>query len=247
MWLKKHYYVHVIKQFYEPDVEIVRSIVKPGDRVLDIGANAGWYTYLLSQCVGPSGHVTSIEPIPPTFEILTHCAKALKLTNVDLMNYAVSNEKGVVRMELPDFEDGGQNFYQARIVTPNPTRVGDGGFCVESRTLDDLFARDKKPIHFIKCDVEGHELSAIEGAENIITRDHPAWILEVSGDPDRQDSIAHRVVELLSDYGYTAHWFDGNAIRERVAGDISVNYCFITDEQREALRARGVLIVCASE
>jgi len=83
LWLKKRHYVRAVKSFYEPDTEIMHALVGTGDMVLDIGANVGWYTYLLSKCVGPRGQVTSIEPVPPTFEILSHCVRALELPNVN--------------------------------------------------------------------------------------------------------------------------------------------------------------------
>jgi FkbM family methyltransferase len=241
-WLKKRHYAHALPAFDEPDAKVIRAMIRPGDRVIDIGSNAGWYTYVLSQRVGPSGRVTSIEPIPPTFEILCHCVSKLDLRNVDTLNCAISNQPGMVRMELPDFDGGGENFYQARIVSADPEQSGHGGYEVESRTLDSLCESEDGKVHFIKCDVEGHELSVIEGAAQLIARDQPAWMLEVSGNPDSEGSRAQRVVHALSKLGYGTYWFDGMALRERAAGDQSVNYFFFTKAQRDELASRGMPI-----
>ncbi len=38
------------------------SVLRPGDAVIDVGANLGWYTVTLAQAVGPNGHVFAFEP-----------------------------------------------------------------------------------------------------------------------------------------------------------------------------------------
>lgn len=48
----------------EPDLKVVRELVEPGITAVDLGANIGIYTKALSDLVGPSGKVISVEPIP---------------------------------------------------------------------------------------------------------------------------------------------------------------------------------------
>src|ERR1700687_1672184 len=55
----------------EPEAtSIVRRIIRPGDVVIDVGANFGWYTTLLAELVGESGHVYSFEPVPAAHDRL---------------------------------------------------------------------------------------------------------------------------------------------------------------------------------
>ena len=64
-------------------------------------------------------------------------------------------------MQVPKYEWGGENFYAARIVqgqTDNSLRC----VVIPSTTIDLLFTELPSSIHFIKCDVEGHELSCIK-------------------------------------------------------------------------------------
>ena len=44
--------------------------LRPGFRVLDVGANLGYYTVLAADLVGPQGQVTAFEPNPRMFELL---------------------------------------------------------------------------------------------------------------------------------------------------------------------------------
>ena len=52
------------------ETELIQAILAPGDTVLDVGANFGWYTLLFASKVGASGAVHSFEPVPPTFQSL---------------------------------------------------------------------------------------------------------------------------------------------------------------------------------
>src|SRR5581483_5730023 len=56
---------------HEPEAtSAARQLVRPGDVVIDVGANYGWFTTLFAQAVGPTGHVYAFEPVPATYERL---------------------------------------------------------------------------------------------------------------------------------------------------------------------------------
>ena len=95
--LRRYHYCRVVKNFRdeeEPDLKIVKRIVKRGDFVLDIGANIGVYTAALSRLVGSNGTVISFEPIPPTFAILQDTVSRLGFTNSVLVNCALGEQIG---------------------------------------------------------------------------------------------------------------------------------------------------------
>ena len=65
------YRMRLLTRTHEADtVELVRRITRPGMIALDIGANVGYYTRLLSTLVGSSGHVLAFEPHPRSFTLL---------------------------------------------------------------------------------------------------------------------------------------------------------------------------------
>jgi FkbM family methyltransferase len=226
--LKKIHYAKALRaasEQGEPDLKVVRHLVGPGSRVIDVGANFGLYTKFLAEMVSESGRVYSVEPVPLTYEILTSNVKRLKLRNVEPFNFAISDDEREVQMEVPRYASGGENFYEARIVADASNSLR--GVRVEARPLDALFGHLRQ-IDFIKCDVEGHELACLRGAEMILREVKPAWLIEISGSPDQKSSKASEVFQILAESGYLAFWFDGRHLRQRERGDRSVNYFFLT-------------------
>ena len=138
--LKKRYYSSLLKhpeRHMESDAAALKYLVAGGDFVIDIGAFVGFYGALLSQLVGPRGEVWSIEPMPDTFEILSHIVRNLKLGNVRALNYALSDSRGSATMEIPHWKGGGESWYDARIVS---SRSSSSAVTVRKETLDSLHA-----------------------------------------------------------------------------------------------------------
>lgn len=218
------------------ELAVVRHLVPAGSWAVDVGANVGVYTKALSELVGPWGRVFSVEPVPLTYDLLASNVRRLRLGNVEPLNLAVSAEDGAVRMEVPRYAAGGENLYEARVVGP------DGGgalrrVTVECRSLDTLFADAARPISFVKCDVEGHELRCLLGAQRLVRRCRPAWLVEVSGDPDCEPSPAADLIGMMQRAGYGAFWCDGRALHPRSPGDRRTNYFFLTDRHLARLPA----------
>lgn len=243
-WLKKRHYLNDLRNLdlaEEPDLAIVRHIVCEGDGAVDIGANYGLYTTVLSHLVGEKGRVLSFEPIKPTFEILSYCVSKLRLINVVLHHMAISNNSGRMKMEIPTYDDGTENYYEARLVT-DEAESGRGEIMeVQTGTLDSITSALEGDITFIKCDVEGHELAAILGAGATIRMSHPAWLIEIEGNPDDHGSAAHELFGLLSLEGYQTYWYDHKKLRLRQPGDESINYFFLTDQHCQRLQALGLV------
>jgi len=239
--IRKAYYARLLKTLpadHEPEFTVVRCLVGPGDHVIDIGANIGVYTRYLSGLVGREGRVYSVEPVPPTFDILCSNIKRLGLSNVSPLNYAISDADGEVTMEVPLYATGGENFYRARIVTDSLSdslrRVR-----VTSRRIDSLLADLPGRISFIKCDVEGHERQCVSGARSAMSQVKPAWLIEIAGEPDDMNSDASATFQLLNQAGYEAYWFDGVRLRRRQPGDRSINYFFLSTQHLWMLRECG--------
>lgn len=238
--LKAWHYERVIRSFTdeeEPDLVVVRKLVEPGSVAVDLGANIGMYTKALSELVGRDGAVISVEPIAETFDLLKRNVRSLGLSNVECLHLAVSSGRGVAVMEVPRTSDGNTNFYQARIVADaNASSVGSQGrIRVRTDTLDALSERYPR-VGFVKCDVEGNEHACLLGAQRLLSSHSPAWLVEVSGDPDQIVSTARSTFRLFEEHSYSPWWFDGSRLKPRRQGDKSTNYFFLRPEHVSRLR-----------
>jgi FkbM family methyltransferase len=155
----------------EPEYAVLDQYVRPGDWVIDVGANVGHYTKRMSDLVGNAGRVLAFEPMPATFAILAGNVQRFKYANVSLFNAAISDRSALVAMELPKYGDGLNNYYQAHLTTE-----ASGGLRVAAYPLD-VFQMGAR-IALIKIDAEGHEEAVIAGMLGLIERDRPTLIVE---------------------------------------------------------------------
>ena len=249
LWFfKRYHYIRALKNFnevQEKDIAIVKKLTGKGDYVVDIGANVGWYTKILAEQVGGTGRVFSIEPIPPTFKLLQHTVKVFRLANVRLYPVGLSDKEGVVAMEVPAYQQGGTNFYMARIVDAGMVRSSHTGetFDVSVTTLDTLLSEFHDRIAFIKCDVEGHEWPVIQGAAALTHKSQPAWMIEISGDVDDVQSSSGRLADHFLRQGYGMYWYDGEKLVKREPGHVDINYFFLLPKHVQMLLSSKVSVI----
>lgn len=194
---------------WEP--EVVRSIqqhVVPSTRVLDIGAQSGFYSLLLSKLVGPHGMVFAFEPLPANFRILQENVSMNNVQNVMIRREAVSDRSGDIEFEFPHAEPS---------LLAGPTVEGDdlGTFRVPSVSLDDFVRQTGQSIEFIKMDVEGAEVAVLKGAIETLKSFHPPMIVELHFDASSQIG-PHPAVPLLEALGYEIEWLNEVGYRSHV-------------------------------
>lgn len=142
----------------EQDHAVFATILRPGDQVIDVGANVGDLTLHASSLVGPQGRVYAIEPHPRTFRFLQENVSVNAVENVISLNAALGAENGWV--SLSDHRSDDQNAVAA---------IGSAGLMtVPLRRLDDLDIEGR--VHLLKIDVEGYEKFVLQGAEGLLDR-----------------------------------------------------------------------------
>jgi FkbM family methyltransferase len=165
---------------YEPlETLIISTAVRQGDIALDIGANVGYYTALLDGLVKPGGQVHSFEPGQGTFTKLEETKRLLKLDRTVLHAKAISDNVGHIDFWVSTSGSDAQQSTVKVAALGQQTRRNS----VESTTLDafvaELDSNGAGRIAFVKCDIEGAELSMINGARRLInSQDPPIWLIE---------------------------------------------------------------------
>jgi FkbM family methyltransferase len=234
--LKRHYYPRLLRDFPEarwPGSAVVRNLVRPGDTVIDAGANIGYVTRLLAGWTGAAGKVLSFEPVPATFELLAGNMRALGLAQVEPFHLALSSTRGSARMEIPEFSGGGRNYYESKIVQGD-----DAGVRIETDTLDHVLSDRPGPVAFIKIDVEGHELALVQGALTVLRRDKPSLYIEVNGDPRETGSATAELFNVLGALGYEPHTVKGAAVEPFDPARREADVLFLQPSHHERLRNR---------
>jgi FkbM family methyltransferase len=224
---KSHYAHKLLSAAAEAEMAVLRHLTPVGGCAIDLGSNFGLYTRFFAEAVGRDGMVHAVEPVPPMYDVLRSNVRRLGLTQVRTHPVAVSDETRTVNMVIPRYASGGSNFYEARI--SRKSSRGKKSIRVPGIRLDDLFAHLPR-IDVVKCDVEGHELNVLRGAATLLQRHRPAWLMEVSGNPDEPSSNAAEVVDLMRSEGYEIFHFDGHRVRPRERGTRAVNYFFLRPE-----------------
>ncbi|MCK4789932.1 MAG: FkbM family methyltransferase [Desulfobacteraceae bacterium] len=189
---------------FEPEVwRFVKSYLKPGMIVFDLGSNLGQYTLLAAKCVGEKGKVYSFEPSGRMFIELEFNVALNNLSDTCILNKAaVSDVSGTAK--LSKYEPGAEVYNSLGSHTRKErAKVG----CEEVKTirLDD-YVKEMGVGHvdFMKIDIEGAELLALRGAENLLLRsDAPVILLEL--DDVNTEGFGYAAVEIwdyLKSLGY---------------------------------------------
>jgi FkbM family methyltransferase len=186
---------------YEPVTStLVRETLVDGDTFLDVGANAGHYTFLAAREVGTSGSVYAIEASPSTAALLAEdvCRNGLG-DNVHVHNVAALDRQD--RLPLYGSEGSSPIGMRSLHLEADSRPVAED---VEVIPLDDLLP-DVRPA-VIKVDVEGADLRALVGMRQIIERAHPRLIVVEAEDEQLRhfgDSV-HELTSYLQQLGYSA-------------------------------------------
>jgi FkbM family methyltransferase len=188
----------------DPATRVVDDLARPGQQVLDIGANWGLFTARLGKVVGPAGHVEAFEPLPAHAATLQ--AVAAQLPSVDVHMTALSDRAGQADLVVP-LDDGTPLTALAHLDAPAPAGPSERRVPVPLRTLDEVLGENHPPIDLVKCDVEGHELEVLRGGERTLRRDHPALVLEIE-ERHRPEGGVAEVFDYLRSIGY-----EGRAVR----------------------------------
>jgi FkbM family methyltransferase len=149
-----------------PELAFFRTIIRPGDRVFDLGAHVGTFAVPIAQSVGPAGRVLAVEAAPQHAELLKRNLSANDLTHADVLQALVAPSARYDAQEV-EGNSGATSFAESPLGESMSCATIDG-------LVDEWFSPDT-----IKIDIEGLEYWALS-TSTFVASARPALYCEVS-------------------------------------------------------------------
>lgn len=159
----RHIYKHGTYESELTDYIAGHVTLRPGDVVVDAGANIGWYSLLLGRMAPPGVALYAFEPDPLNHELLVANLRINECENVLPVAAGLADADGMLMLHLyPDKNRGRHSFL--------PLHAGER-VEVPVVTLDGFWQREGlegRPLRFLKVDVEGFEAAVLRGGERTL-------------------------------------------------------------------------------
>jgi FkbM family methyltransferase len=211
----------------EYETELVHKLIKPGDIVVDIGANIGYYTLIAAKLTKDNGKVYSFEPEPNNFQLLSKNIAVNGYKNCTPIQKALSDKAGRIKLFLNITNLGAHSF----INDEKKNRSG-GEVDVQTITLDDYFENEVKSnkIDFIKMDAEGAEGLVISGAKRLLAENDVKILMEFWPNGLRKlGTDPLRMLRELEGFGFKIKLLDDeNKSMKEISLEEIIEYCDIT-------------------
>lgn len=183
---------------YEPfETALIQKYVKPGQTVLDVGANIGYYTLLFAKRVGEAGVVHAFEPESDAFKLLEKNLKLNGYNNVVPHPLAVSDRDGNAYLTRDPFSN-----LDHRITSRSEQK--DKNVKVHTVKIDSLAGSSELTVDVVKLDIQGAEYSAVQGMQATLLKSSTILLLSEFWPKAIQDFGAdpRDYYELLLDHGF---------------------------------------------
>jgi len=176
----------------EPELSVLRELMRPGGTAVDIGANQGFFAFALSQL---ADRVICFEPNPDYAAF----ARWMLRGRAEVHALALADKAGRGTFHVPHADDGMVLHLAGSLKQTHAQFKTIETYEVEIRTLDAFALTD---VRFIKADVEGSEREVLEGARATIARERPPILLELlSGTHEDPGALT---AEICESFGYDA-------------------------------------------
>ena len=158
---------------YEPqETLIAASIVRPGDTVVDVGANWGYFTLAAAHWTGNTGRVVALEPEPRLFRTLMSNIELNTLSRVAAVQVGAAETEGEIGFVTYASDAANRGVSRAASATER------ADFRSRVQPLDEIL--DERGVPFVwllKMDIEGGEHEALRGMRRSLLRGRYAYIL----------------------------------------------------------------------
>ena len=185
-------------------LQVLQQFVRPGDTVLDIGAQLGYFSLHVARLVTSAGRVYCFEPDPRSFTRLNQAIELSRIDWITAFQTALSAREGTMDFYLSPtlgWSTGVKNSHLEDLQQ------------VSARTapLDLLVSRGDIPPHIrlAKIDVEGFEMEVLRGMQNVLATSRPILVLEINTQMlHAQGTSPSEIVRFLEPFEYRVSRID---------------------------------------
>ena len=202
--------LNILRGQYEQDeVRFVRRVVEEGDSTIDVGGHIGFFTMQMAAMVGPAGRVYAFEPLDANADLFERSIAENRFGDRILFHRAAAGAtSGTATLTFPaeTLNSGGAYLL----------RDGSAPLAGHQRQNVPLVALDaleiRRPVRFIKIDVEGAEPQVIRGASRLVKDDRPVILSELHpAQLERASGMtADEFLAEMHALGYRAHSLGGD-------------------------------------
>lgn len=187
---------YFLGRWYDLEAQaLLNAMVRPGDTVVDVGANRGMFALSAASAVGERGRVVCFEPNPTCASLLRRELAQNGIRHAEVRELALGREQARLTLSIPTINSGeatlGPSQYESVELVEVAVEVGD-------KELAGLMPA------MIKIDVEGFECPAIDGLRETIARSRPVILTEVVAEHlERCGSSCDDLFARMAGLGYT--------------------------------------------
>ena len=240
-WMNRYF---IANKCYEQEIAFVMlRALREGDTVVDVGANVGFFTLFMSSAVGVTGHVMAFEPAS---NVLPGLRRNLSLNsgsiNIEVYEQALWSCEEKRTFWLNADSRGSNCLWDPGLWKESALSRANPNFSeITTTTLD--AALGHRPVRLLKIDTEGAEQKILQGAQNILQRQKPPFIIvELNPFGANQFGDSNESVRaFMRDFGYEIFLLDqGGAIPAMVPHKteiVNMNDCVVMNVMFSTLDA----------
>lgn len=187
------------------------NTVRPGQTVVDVGANQGIFTLLFAKLVGCEGRVVALEPQPALFAALDDNCRLNAVEHVTRLQMAAGERRSQGLLHCSRFNRGDNRLSDSLTGPSVPVNIA---------ALDDLLPAEM--VNLVKIDVQGYELHVVKGMQQILdrARDIKVFFEYWPAGLGYAGAAAGELPEFFLSRGFSLFELDGGGVRKLAGADL---------------------------